>query len=316
MSLVAKLPSASADPVEHADWIELEAIRSLDGASSFEELARYIRMSGTTDSLVDELDPEDPHDAGGIQSDTVAINAWAEIEGRFHACGGSQRGYPFDLTEGSLTLRNGWNSSPYVFQLLLCAFGLKAGPEGTYPDRRFEQLSAVAVHNYLGGSDNAAEFCKFGHPREDHTGFTTALTNLCLRMNAGVVNAKAPRISNQKDGGLDVLAWIPFHDRRTGQLIAFGQCATGQDWRGKLFDTSPYVFREQWMLEAWAPPPVRVFLLPRCIPNDHWREANLKGGIVFDRCRIASLVDQFPSTLLDPCLEWTGHVVQRLREAA
>lgn len=316
MSLVAKLPSASADPVDHADWIELEAIRSLDGSSSFEQLARYIRMSGTTDSLVDELDREDPHDAGGAQSDVVAMDAWAEIEGRFQACGGPQGGYPFDLTQGSLTLRNGWKSSPYIFQLLLCAFGLNAGPERSYPDRRFEQLSAAALHKYIGGHGNAAEFYKFGHPREDGTGFRTALTNLCLRMNAGVVNAQASRINNQQDGGLDVVAWIPFRDRRAGQLVAFGQCTTAREWREKLFDTSPRTFRELWMREGWEPFPVRVFLLPRCIPNDHWREANVKGGIVFDRCRIASLVDQFPRTLLDPCLTWTEHVVQRVREAA
>lgn len=316
MSLVAKLPSASADPVEHADWIELEAIRSLDGSSSFAEFARYTRMSGTTDSLVDELDREDPHDAGGVQSDGVAISAWGEIERRFRACGGSQSGYPFVLTQGSITLRNGWRSSSYVFQLLLSAFGIQAGPQGTYPSRRFEQLSALAVYNYLGGDDNTAQFYKFGHPREDGTAFRVALTHMCQRMNAGIVNAHAPRINNQQDGGLDVLAWIPFYDRRPGQLIAFGQCAAGQDWREKLFDTSPHTFRELWMLEGWEPAPVRVFLLPRCIPDDQWREANVKGGIVFDRCRIASLVGQFPSKLLDPCVAWTEHVVQRVREAA
>jgi len=315
MSLIAKVPSASAEPVEHADWMELEAIRSLDGSSSFEELARYVRMSGTTESLVDDLDPEDPHDGGGVQSDAVAANAWAEIERRHIACGGSEGGYPFQMTRGSITLRNDWRLSPYIFQLLLSAFGLKAGPQGTYPDRQFEQLSATAIHNYLGGNDNAAEFCKFGHPREDGSGFRAALRDLCLRMNAGVVNPHARGLNSQRDAGLDVVAWIPFRDRRPGQLVAFGQCATGQDWREKLFDISPHTFRELWLLEGWEPLPVRVFLLPRCVPDNHWREANVKGGIVLDRCRIACLVDRFPGSLLSSCEAWTEYVVKRVREA-
>jgi len=315
MSLVAKLPPASADPIEHADWIELEAIRSLDGTSSFMELARYIHMSGTTDSLVDEFDREDPHDAGGVQSDTVADGAWAEIERRFRACGGSEGAYPFEMTQGSIKLRNGWESSTYVFQLLLSAFGLKAGPRGTHPDRRFEELSAVALHNYLGGEGNCAKSQKFGYPREDGTGFTAALENLCNCIGEGTVKKHAKRIKSQKDGGLDVVAWIPFLDRRPGQLIVFGQCATGDDWRGKLFETSPRAFRELWMLEGWQPFPVQVFLVPRCVPNASWREANVKGGIVFDRCRIANVVGGFPEQLRNPCVTWIDYVVQRVREA-
>jgi hypothetical protein len=316
MSLVAKLPSASADPVEHADWIEVEALRSLDGSSSFEELARNIRMSGTTDALVDPRDREDPHDGGGAQSDTVALDAWAEIERRWVACGGVKGSYPFEFTRGSVCLRNGWKNSPYVFQLLLTVFGMRAGPTSSYPDRQFERLSAAALHKYLGGCENNTDVYKFGHPREDGSGFKTALSALCKRMNAGVVNHRARGINHQKDGGLDVVAWVPFFDRRPGQLVAFGQCATGQDWREKVFDVNPYAFRELWMVEGWNPLPVQVFLIPRCVPDAHWGEATVKGGIVLDRCRIASLVHDFPEKATDPCVSWTEHVVRELRRPA
>ena len=160
-----KVPQASADVIDHADWIELEAIRSRDGSSSFEELARYIRMSGTTETLSDD-DQEDPHDAGGEQSSLIADDAWKEIEDRKNSCG---EHYPFDVTGGSISLEDGWDRSAYIFQLLLSWFGLNAVGNGRHPDRDFEHLSAHAAKAYLGGDANAVEVNKFGFPRVDHT---------------------------------------------------------------------------------------------------------------------------------------------------
>lgn len=312
MPLQAKVPQASADVMEHADWIELEAIRSLDGSSSIEELARNVRMTATTETMSDE-EQEDPHDAGGEQSRAIADDAWHEIERRQLACGDR---YPFEVTGASLTLIEGWESSAYIFQLLLSKFGLDAGGKKKHPDRDFELISAYAVKEYLGGDANAASMNKFGHPRLDRSGFKKALNALCKEMNSGAVNNDAQGISNKKDGGLDVVAWIPFKDEQSSQLIAFGQCATGQNWlRGKLSDINPREFREQWLREGWYPEPIKAIFVPHSIRSTDWRDVMVRGGLIFDRCRITSLTLDLTGDLADRCKNWVNDVVGHMNNS-
>ena len=327
MSLSIRVPSAVADSVDIADWVELEAIQSGDGASSFEELARHIHMSGTTDAMdevADEDDEEADEDArldiGGSQSQLVATRTWSEIERRQRACGGDVGCYPFEVTAGSILLKQNWEDSAYVFQLLLKQFGLNAGPENTFPERLFERLSGHAAWAYLGGEANSAEVFYFGSPRAEGTGFVSALVQLCRKIGAGQVRTDAPSIQDQKDSHLDVVAWRPFVDGQTSQLILFGQCAVGSDWDKikltKLIELQPRNFREKWLTDGFDPDPVRAFFVPRCIEEDAWRNTAIDGGILFDRCRITELVGKMTDPELVARREWTLHVASRLQEVA
>ena len=219
MSFDVELPAANSDAIEHADWIELDAIRSQDGSSSYENLVTQIHISGTTDVMWEEDDDfTDGDDGGGELSSEVADRAWAEIERRQNACGNDSGFYPFEVTEGSVTLRGSWKSYSYVFQLLLWKFGRCAGPDGTFGERIFEHLSSHAGKSYMGGNDNEAEFFRFGFPRPDHTGFATAITNLCGKLNCGSVKKSPQLIGQQQDSHLDVVVWRPFPDRKESQL--------------------------------------------------------------------------------------------------
>ena len=323
MSLSIRVPSAGAASVELADWVELEAIQSGDGASSFEELARHVHMAGSTEAIQEEPDDEEEPDEdvrldiGGSQSNLVATRAWGEIERRQRACGGDNGCYPFDVTAGSIKLRQDWEDSPYIFQLLLKQFGLKSGPAGTFPERHFERLSAHAAGMYLGGKSNGARICCFGFPRSDRTGFFKALDKLCNEMGAGQVQSDAPKIQDQKDSHLDVVAWRPFVDGQSSQLILFGQCAVGEDWdKSKLTELDPRNFREKWMADGFYPEPVRAFFVPLCIEEENWRLTSIDGGIIFDRCRITELVGKMPDAEQAARREWTRHVASKLREVA
>jgi hypothetical protein len=316
MTLTIPVPAANADRVDLADWIELEALQSAGGASSFVEFARQIHMTGSTDAMDEHLDEPDPADAGGEQSERVALDAWAEIERRSRACGGEGGFYPFRVTANSIVRKEDWEDSPYVFQLLLKQFGHRAGPQGTYPERLFEGLSAVAAKNYLGGDRNHAQFYSFGFPRPDGSGFVTALSDLCRAMNAGRVKLDDPRIKQEKDFHLDVAAWRPFRDSQPSQLVLFGQCGVGEDWdRGKLTELQPLDFRNKWLVEGLYPEPVRMFFLPRCIEQPDWRRASIDGGIVFDRCRITELVGNEGEDGQTARRDWSVHVIERLRSA-
>ncbi len=281
-------PPASADPIRHADSIELDALLSRDKSCSFQDYARNIRLSGTTDALTDVDFEEDPGDKGGEQSDAVATDAWDEIEQRWESCGRENGHYPFEVSETRVALKDEWPSSPYIFQLLLGQFGHTASTEPMNGARLFENLCSRAARGYLGGEDNCAIARSFGFPRSDGTNFRDALQSLCSEIGEGEVETSASRIEDQKDSHLDVVAWLPFCDRRSAQLIAFGQCATGEKWDGtKLSELVPTNFNKKWLRKSFSVDPIRMFFIPRTIENSKWRNAAIDGGIVFDRCRIS-----------------------------
>ncbi len=325
MNYRIELPSARADAVQLADWIELVAIRESDGSSSYEALASAIHTSGTTDvSVAEELDGDEEDaddegahisyddDSGGEYSTAVADRAWVEIERRSIAC--HETSYPFDMTDGSITLREEWESTAYVFQLLLAHFGKSAGPQGTYGERLFEHLSSLAGQAYLGGANNSARHFRFAFPRPDRSGFAKAVKSLCTELCAGIVKEDAALIAAQQDSHLDVVVWRPFVDSQASQLIGFGQCATGGNWEAKLSELQPSNFAEDWLTEHFHPMPVRMFFVPRCIENDRWRHVSIHAGIVFDRCRIASLVGQLPNEIEAEFKAWSEYVVAQVRE--
>lgn len=317
MSFTVELPAAQSDAVEHADWIELDAIRGSDRSSSYEDFASQIRISGTTDVMVvDDEDADAEDDEGGELSYRVADDVWSEIERRHRACGGDDGFYPFEVTRGSITLKDGAEDSSYVFQLLLSTFGKDAGPDGTFGERVFEHLSSHAGRAYLGGERNHAKAFRFGFPRPDHTNFTTALRNLCREIGSGCVKEDAALREDQKDSHLDVVVWRPFPDLRESQLIGFGQCAAAKaarEWEDKMMELQPANFVREWLADELWPEPVRMFFVPHCVHERRWRHVTIHAGLVFDRCRIAGLAGDVDGRLLDECRSWSSHVIDRMR---
>lgn len=318
MTLVNELPAASDDAVYLADWLELEAVRSADRTVSYEDLASQIHLSGSTDVM--EPDPEDfeadgndNDDGGGQYSYEVADKSWSEIENRLIACGGDGGAYPFELTSGALSLCDNGDESAYVFQLLLSCFGHRTGPVGTYGERIFEHLSSAAGLEYLGGEANLARRFRFGFPRPTGTNFSVALNSLCAEMNCGSAKPRTFVTNQQQDSKLDVVVWRAMPDSRRGQIIGFGQCATGKNWDSKLTELQPHSFATEWLEDRFLPDPYRMFYLPFCIESDRWFHVTANAGIVFDRCRISFLVGELTGDLLTECRDWSAHALNRFR---
>jgi len=317
MSYVIELPAADSPAVDHADWIELVALSSSDGQSSYEGFVSQIHISGTTDVLEGDEEDDKEDDGGGELSSEVADQAWAEIERRHKACGGDAGHYPFTVTAGAITLRDEHVITPYVFQLLLSTFGRLGGPQGTYGERIFEHLSAVAGKSYLGGDANQARFYRFGFPRPDRTGFENALHALCKELQCGKVKIDAALMGDQQDSHLDVVVWRPFDDEHESQLIGFGQCATGKHWEGKLAEMQPCNVLNEWLDDRFYPdPPARMFFVPRCVPSVRWRHVTIHAGLVFDRCRIARLAGMLEQGIRKEVEDWSGFVLGKVKEAS
>ena len=245
----------------------------------------------------------------------IAEEAFSEIEERWTAIGATTTKYPFRLGTQSLSVQRNASRTPYIFMLLLSRYGKSAGPKGLFGERIFEDVSEVAARTYFGGTTGGAQTFPFGFPRRRTVaGFVPALRDLCVALGEGREGRRRPSSKKQKDAKLDLVAWRPFADERPGQLIGFGQCATGSDWTQKLSELQPTAFCKKWLADQPAHDPVRLYFVPFRVDADEWDERTIDAGILFDRCRIASLAAPLPAALRRDCHRWTAHVLRtRLR---
>jgi hypothetical protein len=198
--------------------------------------------------------------------------------------------------------------SVYVFLLLLSTYGHDAGLAKNDGAKFFEEVCAEAARQYLGGEEVQSRV--FGFPRRlAPKDFPGAVDTLCRDLGEGTACRNRPTVKNQKDAGLDIVAWRDFPDRREGKLISFGQCATGRDWPAKLTDLQPAHWCGLWMQDRPAVVPVRFFFVPHCLDRVAWVPSCFNGGVLFDRCRIAHFVPALPKALASAIGTWSSHVL-------
>ncbi|WP_155253267.1 hypothetical protein [Bradyrhizobium japonicum] len=275
------LPAAT-DPTESlADWMELEALRSKDKSTSVASLVKLLRRTGSTDAIVSA-----GGDSGSQLSQSIAQDAFGEIENRAKACGKDR--YPFEVTMGSLSVRPKPEAFTYTALLLMSINKPTTGHDGT--SALFENICARATLGYLGGSENGVVSVRFGSPRKSPLGrLSKAIDDLCLSVGEGDGCRRPELARHTGDDGLDIVAWRSFPDEKQGKLIAFGQCAAGaSDWQNKLAEMDSRSFVKKWMRAPLLVDPVRLFFVPRRVSPRDWESAGIDGGILFDRCRIAA----------------------------
>jgi hypothetical protein len=299
---------AAADPTEHkADWVELEALRSPDKQTSLANFAKAIRRTGSTDAL-----PGGRVDSGSEVSQSIAEEAFAEIDNRRHACGPDR--YPFEVERGLVRLKPDPQNSPYILLLLMSINTPTAGHNGTAA--LFEKLCVRATFGYLGGADNGVEALRFGSPRKAPLAHLhQAIDDLCVKLAEGEGCKTPSKARHTGDEGLDIVAWRNFPDRKGGKLIAFGQCAAGgMDWENKLAELDARNWARKWLKSALIVEPIRLFFVPRRIPSGDWDNAGIDGGILFDRCRIVACLSGNDNTLARECATRTQALIGRLQK--
>ena len=60
--------------------------------------------------------------------------------------------------------------------------------------------------------------------------------------------------------------------------------------------------------------PVRCFFVPHRIDRTNWFDTCVKGGILLDRCRIASLAAELDANLEAELANWSSHVLGVIKE--
>jgi len=306
------IPSVSAASGVHplADWLELKALASDDGNSSMQDLIAEMRRDGSTDAVDDS--EESVVDARGDTSERIASDAFSEIEERSHAAGS---GYPFEVSSQSIQLIDHANDNvgTYLFLLLLSQFGVDAAKGvGVRPERGFEHLSLEAARSYFGHNEHDGSY-HFGFPRlTKAAGFSDAVDDLAKHLGEGGGAKLIRPAAQQKDAHLDLVVWHGFADQMPGQLIAFGQCAAGANWRTKITELpSGHTWCQAWMLDPPAVPPARMLFIPHRLDRSEFQLRSTLGGVLFERCRIAFHAPNLPDVVAAPCKRWAKAAIEK-----
>lgn len=252
-----------------ADATEAHALATGQFGYSLEDLKTGLRQGGTPDEPGFDPAAEDAlvADRGSDVSE--------EIIRRLRLMPGS---YPFDFDGTVITPRDDALSTPYAFLLLLSRPELNGKIKGRV---YFEEVIADALAAHLGG-----DCARFGWPRSRGMppDADSALDHLSRLIGEPRSHLYPIRRSRDKDMGLDVVAWKDFVDRRRGKVMILGQCATGEDWRGKMGD----LLIERWNnFIGFTVAPTKLFAVPWILEDDDYDWIRSHGMMVMDRGRAA-----------------------------
>jgi len=192
--------------------------------------------------------------------------------------------YPFEVNDLAVVLQESRVISVYTYLLSISRPTNSLPWQSPTPTNEesdlFENLVANILRDYLGNSSEAVPFgwpSKFGRPQE----FYLAIEWLANLM--GVKLGQAYRPPRRKDGGVDVVAWRPFKDKRTGFPIYLVQCTLQKDFVSKSRDIDLRLWAGWLELER---DPITILALPKAVaPGEPWNEVTAN-AIIFDRIRL------------------------------
>ena len=220
--------------------------------------------------------------------------------------------YPIQL-KGNVAQRTvaSWQDAPvYAFLLALNARHFHhLDADFQTGARLFERVVAVALAAYWGG-----EAAHFGWPRDtgEAAAFREAFPRLVRRMGERLTRQPDELPGRLKDFSVDVAAWRPLDERR-GQSVMLCQCAVGSEWEDKGLHI------EEWQrLITFAVSPMKGLAFPfvpeseRPYNDIEWEILSARGGVPFDRLRLAKLTPDVPDPLRAQVIAWTASLADVL----
>lgn len=277
-------PGARADKV--ADWLEILALREgrALGAAQLRELSSEFRLR---DADID------------VGRNTIA---------RRHAMLG--RAHPFVVGSG-LAAVDAAAETPWAAMLLMSSTSpIRATLDIGKAAAHFEQVTAAAMRSLYGAGTESIRFAwpsDEGRPPE----FPDAVRWLAARMSVPIGSAYRPPYA--KDGGVDVVAWRPFPDGRSGFPVTLVQCTLERDYAHKAADIDVRVWAGWLRLDV---DPATALAVPEVVAAGQAWNALAARTVVLDRVRLAALLDGAAD---DPTLlavrGWTQGVLEQLRDS-
>lgn len=277
-------PTAKATSV--ADWVEVECLLQGHALS-----AAALQAAGSVHGL------READVALGLR----AMARRAQLVGP---------GYPFAVAHGASAKREAL-ASPWAAWLLM-------SPESPARDsialaeaaQLHECLTRQACADLYGPESQAVRFgwpSEDGRPRE----FPDAVKWLAGRM--GVTPGASFRPPRAKDGGVDVVAWRPFPDGRSGFPVLLVQCTIERDYPHKAADIDTRVWSGWLALDV---DPGTALAIPSVVPAGEAWNALAARTVVLDRIRLAALMgaDPLEAHLGLRVGSWVASVLESLRD--
>ncbi|MFN0035366.1 MAG: hypothetical protein ACKVUS_09870 [Saprospiraceae bacterium] len=297
-----KFPNLTDDVSDITDFYEFKCLKSKRGRIPFREIYRAAAQGD------DEVEINGIEDESDIFNNEKFDEVCAEIQRREQACGGN---YPFSIENGGYALKlelpiESWATVNYAYLLLATRLNMRDDRTQNCIDGTllFENFSAQVAKNYWGERANCLVFgtASIG------ASFPDKVNDLCKKLGEGTAfktrNKSKP---TEKDAKLDVVVWKTFHDERQSKLIGFGQCKTGTHWEESISQLQPDAFCRNWLEDAPAVSPVRLYFICDSFPSDQWYSKASNAGIIFDRFRIMDfLPSNLEDQLQDKVKKWVG----------
>lgn len=281
-----------------ADWLEASLL--------FDETE--IAKNDVVDVLLEEQICDDgPPDL----ANEIADRGWSEIRLRQ-----SWGGVSSDLSvqANRLTFGIDWRDDPIrAFFVLLSILQL-------YPDwsekhqnflvqgELFEKVAEEICPSLLPGWTTV----RTGWSPDNAVNIKMIVSDLCEKLNTfGSSRLEDWTSDAANDGGLDIVCYREFPDTREATPTYFLQCASGTNWRNKIYTPSA----TSWMkyLDAAVQPSTGI-VAPFVISTEEIRHAGLGGQIiVFDRIRLLHAAYESQISLSEQVkndvIEWIGQRV-------
>lgn len=261
---------------EIADYIEFCALKNSDGTCSLAGLRAALSA------------PEDEIDISGTEEgDDAVLNKLSEALNRNSERNSIFGCYPFTINKNSLSCKNELTSKEAYYIFLLLANRLNMQTEnvqgGLNATNLFERLCRCVTSEYLG------RHCKcevFG--TSVNSSFEIKVNDILRKMDfPGHFEEPFGGTGRHKDGGIDIIAWIPFEDKKDSQLIALGQCKTGSNWEPLLKKTD---FFSTYTTYTPYVNPIYFFFVTEDFGKYKWKERSTAAGVLFDRRRIIECI--------------------------
>lgn len=293
----------------YADYVELVAIFYNQAPVSVGEIMSRFRDEGIFPQRKSDSDQAEEND----KNETFVRNIFSILNDRNNLYADD---YPFLYEEERAILKNELSLKNKLYIFLLLASDLSTFKIfHTNITSEFEKVSFEALKEYL---PVTAITKSFG----SDTGFTGYFNDKLVQL-ATLMNVEPDRIflesfspRNTKDGGLDIVSWIPFEDQISNFISVFVQCACGKDWNKKLSETR----RFNRVLKMYLNRINHSIFIPYSLINynkSEFYEHHEFGEdtLVFERKRILSLIngnilnELESKQIIDKCIEFEEDIV-------
>lgn len=299
------------------------AYKSLDINSPISEITDFCELQcalsdkkfiSVNDLRADLSMPDDEDDISGVlSSDDRAIEKLDEAlnlatqKTAYYAEGK----YPYSVQDSSLILgKSRKNTVVYLFLLLVTRMDMSKDrvQDGIDATLLFERLCALVAKEYFGNNALCYVFgTSTGAPFKDKVDVLLKSIH-----SKGEYRTPCGYNGKQKDAGVDIVSWIPFADKRGGQLIAMGQCKTGTSWGDMLGSLNPISFFKCYSSIQPYVDPIKLFFVAEDVYEDRWEKRCNDAGIIFDRSRIMQFL---PNEFVDEDLDVYSNISQWVNAA-